>query len=65
MNPRRETIAALEENGFVLARHGGNHDIYFNPATKTTIPVKRHDFDESDMRYILKEAKINRRKGQK
>lgn len=67
MNPRKETITLLGENGFVLARHGSNHDIFFNPQTKLTVPVKRHDFDEDDMRYILKEAKIDRgkRKGKK
>lgn len=57
MNPRKETIVALEGGGFVFARHGANHDIYFNPTTGVTIPVKRHDFDEDDKRYILKEAK--------
>ena len=62
MNPRKETISLLGDNGFILARHGSNHDIYFNPETKITIPVKRHDFDEDDMRYILKEAKIDKRK---
>lgn len=45
MNPRGTTVKLLQENGFVLARHGANHDIFF----------------EDDMRYILKEAKINRR----
>ena len=59
MNPRKETIALLGEHGFILARHGRNHDIFFNPTTKITLPVKRHDFDEDDMRYILKEAKID------
>lgn len=59
MNPRKETIIRLKESGFLLARHGSSHDIYFNPTTKVTIPVKRHDFDEDDMRYILKEAKRN------
>lgn len=59
MNPRKETIILLESDGFVLARHGSNHDIYFNPAKKITVPVKRHDFDENDKRYILREAKIN------
>lgn len=63
MNPRKITIKELEANGFIFKRSGGNHDIYYNPQTKLTIPVKRHDFDESDMRYILKEAKINRRRG--
>ena len=70
MNPRKETIALLREHGYILARQGSSHDIFFNPAARVTIPVKRHDFDEDDMRYILKEAKINRnqtgkRKGRK
>ncbi len=61
MNPRKEAITLLSNHGFVLARHGSNHDIFFNPETRTTIPVKRHDFDEDDMRYILKEAKIDKK----
>ena len=68
MNPRKETITILEGDGFIFARHGANHDIYFNPTKGITIPVKRHDFDEDDKRYILKEAKINqngKRKGKK
>lgn len=60
MNPRKETIIQLKRSGFLLARHGSNHDIYFNPTTKVTVPVKRHDFDEDDMRYILKEARGNK-----
>lgn len=56
MNVRTLTIKELEELGFTFARHGANHDIYFNPETGVTIPVKRHDFDEDDRRYILKEA---------
>ena len=65
MNPRKETIKILIDHGFILARHGSNHDIYFNPETKLTVPVKRHDFDEDDMRYILKEAKINKNEKRK
>ena len=65
MNPRKETVALLGEHGFILARHGSNHDIFFNPTTKVTIPVKRHDFDEDDMRYILKEAKISKQTGKR
>lgn len=60
MNPRKICIQQLEESGYFLKRSGGNHDIYYNAQTKITIPVKRHDFDEDDMRYILKEAKIKR-----
>lgn len=59
MNPRKKAIIILGDHGYVLARNGSNHDIYFNPATGITIPVKRHDFDEDDLRYILKEAKID------
>ena len=44
MNPRKETISILEDDGFILARHGSNHDIYFNPQKRITVPVKRHDF---------------------
>ena len=61
MHPRKRTIKELEANGFQLKRNGANHDIYYNPETKLTVPVKRHDFDEDDMRYILKEAKIRKR----
>lgn len=61
MNPRKKTIKMLEANGFVFKRSGANHDIYFNPQTRVMIPVKRHDFDENDMRYIFKEAKIKQR----
>ena len=70
MNTRKETIQILESNTYIFVRHGGNHDIYFSPVTRITVSVKRHDFDEGDMRYVLKEAKIDRnqlgkRKGRK
>lgn len=58
MNERRQTISLLEQNGYRLKRQVGGHDIYYSPETKLTIPVKRHGFDQSTMRYILKEAKI-------
>lgn len=56
MNPRQTAIKKLKEAGYELKRNGANHDIYFNAETKKTIPIKRHDFDEDDLRYILKEA---------
>lgn len=62
MNPRGITIKGLENAGYYLKRHGANHDIYFNPDTKSTIPVKRHDFNENDMKYIFKEAGIERKR---
>ena len=61
MNPRAKTIKELESLGFVFQRHGANHDIYRNPETKISIPVKRHDFNENDARYILMEAMRNRK----
>lgn len=61
MNPRKITVRELENNGFEFKRHGANHDLYFNPNTKQTIPVKRHGFNENDMRYIFKEAHIKRK----
>lgn len=58
MSPKQETIRDLLQNGFVLAREGKKHTIYYNPQTHQTIPVKRHDFNDNDRRYILKEAGI-------
>ena len=60
MTPLRETIALLKANGFVKKREGKSHMIFFNPKTRVTVPVKRHDFDEDDMRYVLKEAGIKK-----
>lgn len=62
MNPRTQTLKDLEQSGYILKRHGANHDIFFNPETKSTIPVKRHDFNENDRKYILKEAHIDRKR---
>lgn len=61
MNPRVKTVKDLEHLGFEFKRHGTNHDIYWNPETKVSIPVKRHDFNENDAKYILKEAMRNRK----
>ena len=46
MNPRQQTIKQLSASGYELKRHGANHDIYYNPQTHSTVPVKRHDFNE-------------------
>ena len=58
MTAHTKTIKALLANGFILKCNGKKHDIYYNPSTKSTIPVKRHDFNENDMKYIAKEANI-------
>lgn len=58
MTPLQETLRDLKANGYEFLREGKKHTIYHNPQTKKTIPVKRHDFNENDRRYILKEAGI-------
>ena len=62
MKAHAKAIAALEESGYSFARHGANHDIYYNKALGVLIPLKRHDFDESDLRYIKSEIKKNSRR---
>ncbi len=57
MNAYKKAIKELEKAGYLLKRHGGNHDIYFNAKNRRAIPLKRHDFDENDLRYIIKEIK--------
>ena len=57
MIPRKKAIKELKKNGYVFKRSGSNHDIYYNPELKCIIPLKRHDFDEDDLRYIVKEIK--------
>lgn len=61
MNPRKTAIKELEAAGYLFERHGRNHDIYDNSALGCSIPLKRHDFDEGDLRYIRKEIKLNER----
>ena len=54
-------IQELDKGGYRFERHGTNHDIYYNPGLKCSIPVKRHKFTENTLRYIRKEIKQNRR----
>lgn len=61
MTPRDIALAELQKCGYRFERHGANHDIYFNPELKCSIPVKRHQFSENALRYIRKEIKQNQR----
>lgn len=63
MNPRKKAIKSLNADGYELKRNGTNHDIYYNRKLGCMIPLKRHDFDEDDLMYILKEIKHNKRVG--
>jgi predicted RNA binding protein YcfA (HicA-like mRNA interferase family) len=55
---RRDLIKELEKIGCILLRHGGNHDWYHNPETKSSQPVLRHaeinDFLAKHIIRILK-----------
>ena len=55
MNAHAQAVKELEKAGYIFKRHGANHDIYFNASKRRSIPLKRHDFDEGDLRYIVKE----------
>lgn len=61
MHPRTKAIKELEAAGYSFKRNGANHDIFYNAQLGAMIPIKRHDFDESDLRYIVKEIKQNQR----
>ena len=62
MNAYKRAIKTLKNAGYFLKRHGGNHDIYFNTELHRAIPLKRHDFDENDLRYIEKEIELGEQK---
>ena len=61
MTPRNTAIKALNNSGYQFKLSGGNHDIYYNPKTKYSIPLKRGHLDEDDLRYIRKEIKQDKR----
>lgn len=61
MKPRNQAVQDLHADGYLFKHSGGNHDIYYHPELGCLIPLKRHDFDEDDLRYIQKEIKHNRR----
>ena len=62
MNERKQAIKELEKAGYVFKRHGGNHDIYCNVELSRSIPLKRHDFNKNDLRYIQKEIEQGAKK---
>ncbi len=52
---RRDLIAATEQVGCVLIRHGSRHDWYQNPHTKACQPVPRHrEIKEYLDRHIMR-----------
>lgn len=65
MRPRDAAIKDLKDAGYEFDRHGANHDLYKNKKTGQKIPIKRHDFDENDRRYIQKEIRQGKREERK
>lgn len=52
---RRDLVRAITENGAVLYRQRGGHDIYRNPITGAMQPVPRHrEIDEFLARAIIR-----------
>ena len=56
MSPLKEAIKALKKSGYHLDRHGANHDVY-KDGLGHRITLKRHDFNDNDLKYIIKEIK--------
>ena len=64
MHPRKTTIKTLENNGFGIKTSWRKPRPLLQSRNQVkTIPVKRHDFNENDMKYIFKEAGIQRSRG--
>lgn len=63
MTPLDKAKDSLKENGYCLKTHGAKHDKWYNPDLKCTITLKRHDFDDDDLRYIRQEIKQNKQRG--
>ena len=56
---RADLIRILEANGYYLKRNGANHDIYWHPDLKLTIPIQRHrEIPDAVAQAILKQAGI-------
>ncbi len=62
MKPRDQAVAELNAENYCFRRHGANHDIYYNEELGRMISLKRHDFDEDDLRYIRKEIRQNKQR---
>lgn len=62
MSPHKQAETDLKAAGYILKRDDAKHAIWYNPELKSTIPLKRHDFNDNDLKYIRKEIKQNERR---
>jgi len=52
---KSELLQKLNQQGAVLVRHGGKHDVYFQPRTNKEAAVPRHtEINEFTAKAILK-----------
>ena len=52
---RKDLIKKITDAGAVFVRHGGAHDWYKNPQTKTSQPIPRHnEINENLAKHIIK-----------
>lgn len=56
MNAYKQAIRELKNAHYFSKRHSSNHDIYFYAEKGCSIPLKKHYFDEDDLRYIKKKS---------
>ena len=64
MHPRKQAEIELKHAGFVLKRNK-SHAIYCNEELGVIIPLKTHDFNDNDLKYIRKEIKQAQEKNRK
>lgn len=58
---RKDLIRLLEQNGFSLAREGGNHSVYVKE--KTFIPIPRHaEVNEQLAKAIIRKNNLEAKK---
>ena len=62
MTAHDKAVRALKDSGYQRIR-GKKHEIYYNAELNRAIPLKNHDFNENDLKYILKEIDQNRKLG--
>lgn len=56
MHPRKQAELESKQAGFVVKRNSG-HEIYYSESLCAIIPLKRHDFNDNDLKYILRQIK--------
>lgn len=51
----RDLVKRLEQLGYILVRHGGNHDVFIKGLTEIAVPRHR-EINEVTAKQILRKA---------